>query len=85
MALDHVDVHGSFAATAFHRAWAVPPLQRGGRYEVLGVVRSSETLELLVLYRPLDSDIGMWVRPDAMFVEQVEVQGIERPRFEFVE
>ncbi|MFC7521045.1 DUF1653 domain-containing protein [Xanthomonas populi] len=58
---------------------------KGGRYEVLGVVRSSETLELLVLYRPLDSDIGMWVRPDAMFVEQVEVQGIERPRFEFVE
>lgn len=48
-------------------------------------MRSSETLELLVLYRPLDSDIGMWVRPDAMFVEQVEVQGIERPRFEFVE
>ncbi|MCE4299688.1 DUF1653 domain-containing protein [Xanthomonas hortorum] len=58
---------------------------KGGRYEVLGVVRNSETLEPLVLYRPLDSDIGMWVRPYAMFVEQVEVKGIERPRFEFVE
>lgn len=48
-------------------------------------MRNSETLEPLVLYRPLDSDIGMWVRPYAMFVEQVEVKGIERPRFEFVE
>lgn len=33
---------------------------KGGRYEVLGVVRSSETLEPLVLYRPLESDIGLW-------------------------
>lgn len=31
---------------------------KGGRYEVLGVVRSSETLEPLVLYRPLERDIG---------------------------
>lgn len=55
---------------------------KGGRYEVLGVVRSSETLEPLVLYRPLDSDVGLWVRPYAMFVEQVEVDGVRRLRFE---
>ncbi|AOY61544.1 DUF1653 domain-containing protein [Xanthomonas citri pv. glycines] len=58
---------------------------KGGRYEVLGVVRSSETLEPLVLYRPLESDIGLWVRPYAMFVEQVEVDGVARARFERVE
>lgn len=58
---------------------------KGGRYEVLGVVRSSETLEPLVLYRPLDSHIGLWVRPYAMFVEHVEVDGVSRARFERVE
>ncbi|ATS40431.1 MULTISPECIES: DUF1653 domain-containing protein [Xanthomonas] len=58
---------------------------KGGRYEVLGVVRSSETLEPLVLYRPLESDIGLWMRPYAMFVEQVEVDGVARARFERVE
>ncbi|WP_127158776.1 DUF1653 domain-containing protein [Xanthomonas arboricola] len=58
---------------------------KGGRYEVLGVVRCSETLAPLVLYRPLDSDVGLWVRPYAMFVEQVEVDGVARPRFARVE
>jgi len=52
-----------------------------GNYEVLGVVRHSETLEPLVLYRPLDSDVGVWVRPYAMFCEQVNVDGVMRPRF----
>ena len=36
---------------------------KGGEYEVLGVVRHSETLEPLVLYRPLYNDSGLWVRP----------------------
>lgn len=49
------------------------------------MVRSSETLEPLVLYRPLESDIGLWVRPYAMFVAQVEVDGVARARFERVE
>lgn len=55
---------------------------KGGHYEVLGVVRHSETLAPLVLYRPLETDIGMWVRPFEMFVAQVEVEGMMRPRFE---
>ncbi|HBK46747.1 MAG TPA: DUF1653 domain-containing protein [Xanthomonadaceae bacterium] len=54
---------------------------KGGEYEVLGVVRSSETLEPLVLYRPLYGDRAMWVRPYAMFVEDVLVEGVPRPRF----
>lgn len=55
---------------------------KGGHYEVLGVVRHSETLAALVLYRPLETDVGMWVRPFEMFVAQVEVEGMIRPRFE---
>ena len=54
---------------------------KGGEYEVVGVVRHSETLEPLVLYRPLYNDSGMWVRPYAMFLEQVEIDGVMRPRF----
>ncbi|MCF8826890.1 DUF1653 domain-containing protein [Xanthomonas campestris] len=55
---------------------------KGGHYEVLGVVRHSETLAPLVLYRPLETDVGIWVRPFEMFVAQVEVEGMMRPRFE---
>ncbi|MFS8375813.1 DUF1653 domain-containing protein [Xanthomonas campestris pv. armoraciae] len=55
---------------------------KGGHYEVLGVVRHSDTLAPLVLYRPLETDVGMWVRPFEMFVAQVEVAGMMRPRFE---
>ncbi|MEA9789690.1 DUF1653 domain-containing protein [Xanthomonas campestris pv. raphani] len=55
---------------------------KGGHYEVLGVVRHSETLAPLVLYRPLETDVGMWVRPFEMFVAQVEVEDMMRPRFE---
>jgi hypothetical protein len=50
-------------------------------YEVLGVVRHSETLEALVLYRPIYDNSGLWVRPHAMFFEQVEVDGRRQPRF----
>lgn len=54
---------------------------KGGEYEVLGVVRHSETLEPLVLYRPLYGDAGLWVRPYRMFVELVEFDGRRQPRF----
>ena len=54
---------------------------KGGEYEVLGVVRHSETLEPLVLYRPLYNDSGLWVRPYAMFFGTVEVDGRALPRF----
>jgi hypothetical protein len=54
---------------------------KGGEYEVLGVVRHSESLEPMVLYRALYGDAGLWVRPFAMFVESVEHNGERRPRF----
>ena len=63
-----------------------PPLGRyrhykGGNYQLLGVVRHSETLEPLVLYRPLYNDSGDWVRPWAMFFEDVVVGNVKQPRF----
>ena len=54
---------------------------KGKLYEVVGVVRHSETLEPLVLYRPLHGDATLWVRPYAMFFESIEVDGVVQPRF----
>jgi hypothetical protein len=56
----------------------------GNPYEVLGVVRHSETLEQLVLYRALYGDRGLWVRPLGMFTEVIDLAGRRVPRFEFV-
>lgn len=55
---------------------------KGGRYEVYGVARHSETLEPVVVYRPLYGEGALWVRPFAMFTERVEVAGESRVRFE---
>jgi hypothetical protein len=58
---------------------------KGGEYEVLAVARHSETLAPLVVYRPLYDASGWWVRPYAMFVEEVSVDGVRQPRFAFVD
>lgn len=57
---------------------------KGGEYEVIGVARHSETLEPHVVYRPLYNATGLWLRPFAMFVGTVMVDGRERMRFECV-
>lgn len=57
---------------------------KGPEYEVLDVVRHSETEEELVLYRPLYGERALWVRPLAMFVESVVVDGAQVPRFRYV-
>jgi len=55
---------------------------KGGEYEVIGIARHSETLEPLVVYRPIYNESGWWVRPHAMFFGQVVIDGSPRPRFE---
>jgi hypothetical protein len=60
---------------------------KGKPYKVHGVVRHSETLEELVLYETLyDNPSGkMWVRPKPMFLESIELNGQQVPRFRLVE
>lgn len=54
---------------------------KGPEYEVVSEARHSETEEVLVVYRALYGEHGLWVRPKAMFLETVEVDGEVRPRF----
>ena len=54
---------------------------KGGEYEVLGVVRHSETLEPMVLYRALYGEQGLWVRPHSMFFGSIEADGVRQQRF----
>jgi hypothetical protein len=70
---------------------ALPPLvatrpgryrhYKGGLYEVVDTVRHSETLEPMTLYRALYGDRGLWVRPAAMFAEEVVIDEVRQARF----
>jgi hypothetical protein len=57
---------------------------KGPEYQVYEVAKHSETEEELVVYRCLYGNYDLWVRPLGMFMESVEVDGVTRPRFEFV-
>lgn len=54
---------------------------KGNEYEVIGMARHSETHDLMVVYRPLYGESGLWVRPAAMFAENVLIDGKTLPRF----
>ena len=56
---------------------------KGMPYRVLGTARHSETMEELVVYQALYGEQGLWVRPAAMFAENVEHDGNTVPRFAF--
>ena len=57
---------------------------KGNQYTVIGVARHSETEEELVVHRQEYGDRGLWVRPLQMFMETIDVEGKELPRFQFL-
>ena len=57
---------------------------KGNDYEVIGSARHSETEEEMVVYRKLYGDGSLWVRPLAMFLDDVTVDGKQIPRFLWV-
>lgn len=57
---------------------------KGKEYEVLGVAAHSETQEPMVVYRQLYGNGSLWVRPAAMWQEQVEQDGYRGPRFVWI-
>lgn len=54
---------------------------KGNLYRLIGTAMHSETLEPMVVYRALYGEGGLWVRPLAMWTEQVERDGYCGPRF----
>lgn len=57
---------------------------KGNDYQVIGVAGHTETEQRLVVYKALYGEMGLWVRPLSMFIEQVEIDGVSQPRFEFI-
>jgi hypothetical protein len=57
---------------------------KGMMYKAIDVVRHSETLEELVLYETLyENKLGkLWVRPKAMFLSNIEIDGRSVRRFQ---
>lgn len=54
---------------------------KGNEYEVLYIAMHTETEEEMVVYRDLSDASKVWVRPRAMFEEEIEVEGKKVPRF----
>ena len=57
---------------------------KGNNYELLCLARHSETMELMVVYRALYGDFGIWVRPASMWTETVNKDGRTVPRFVYI-
>ena len=62
---------------------------KGKNYKVMGIVRHSETLEELVLYKSLYESKKfpkgtLWARPKKMFLENVKLGNKEVPRFKLI-
>lgn len=58
---------------------------KGNEYQVLAIAKHSETLEEMVVYQALYGEYGIWVRPLSMWKEMVEVDGVQRRRFEKIQ
>lgn len=51
-------------------------------YRVIGIAFHTETEEDLVIYQPLyENEHTLFARPLAMFMSEVEVNGVKQPRF----
>ena len=57
---------------------------KGNYYEVIGIAHHSETMEVMVVYRALYGEQGLWVRPAAMWTETVDRDGYHGPRFQYI-
>ncbi len=57
---------------------------KGNLYEVIAIAKHSETGEEYVVYQALYGSREWWIRPKEMFMEKVEIKGVQMPRFEYL-
>ena len=67
--------------TVVNRCGPVFRHYKGNKYAVVGVAQHSETLGKMVVYKALDTNDQLWVRPYNMFFEKIYVDGKVVPRF----
>jgi len=58
---------------------------KGGEYRILNEVKNSETQEEMVVYQDINDEKKIWARPKKMFLEEIEVKGEKKARFEFIQ
>ena len=60
---------------------------KGNEYEVIGIGTHTESSELYVIYKSLEHShkSKIWIRPYAMFIELVKIEGVQIPRFKKIE
>ena len=54
---------------------------KGNEYKILYIGTHTETEENMVVYCAVEYPEKIWVRPLAMFMEEVEWEGKKQPRF----
>lgn len=57
---------------------------KGGEYRILAEALNTENKQVEVIYQDLKDKNKIWVRPKTMFLEEVEIKGEKKPRFEFL-
>jgi len=58
---------------------------KGNLYEVVGMAKHSETLEDMVIYKPLYGEGATWVRPANMWNDSINTDGGIVKRFERID
>ncbi len=62
---------------------------KGGEYQVVGTARHSESMAVMVIYKPLYElemdELETWVRPIEMFFDTKDHNGETVSRFSFIE
>lgn len=56
---------------------------KSGVYEVIGEAKNPETREDYIVYKDIKDEKKVWTRPKKIFLEEVEVKGKKKPRFEY--
>lgn len=62
---------------------------KGGEYQVIGTAKHSESLDVMVIYKPLyelkEGELETWVRPIEMFFDTKEHDEETVQRFVYIE
>ena len=58
---------------------------KGSEYKIISEALGSEDKKDLVVYQDIKHPEKIWVRSKEMFLEEVEVDGVKKPRFEFLQ